>query len=140
MTEHLTTHRARTLRKNMTDAEQALWQPLRRKQLPGSRFRRQAPIGPYIVDFVSFGERLIVELDGGQHAEAEQIEHDRRRTEFLERAGFRVLRFWNHEVLRNMEGVLARIVEALEESRLPPPRGGRGQPGPKSKNLSEHDD
>jgi very-short-patch-repair endonuclease len=105
--------RARRLRKDMTDAERQLWQKLRGRQT-GGRFRRQAPIGPYIVDFVAFDHRLVVELDGGQHAEPEQADHDQRRTAFLEVEGFRVLRFWNNEVLGNTEGVLESILDAIQ--------------------------
>ncbi len=106
--------RARELRKAMTDAERRLWGRLRNEQL-GARFRRQAPIGPYIVDFACFAQRLVIECDGGQHAEAEQAAHDRERTAFLQGAGFRVLRFWNNEILGNLEGVVERIMESLAE-------------------------
>ena len=112
MPHKLTIQRARELRKNMTDAEQTLWRRLRGEQL-GGHFRRQAPIGSYIVDFVSFHHRLIIELDGGQHGEANQAAYDLERTAFLQGEGFRVLRFWNHEVLQNREGVLQRIWEVL---------------------------
>jgi very-short-patch-repair endonuclease len=90
--------------------ERRLWYRLRGSQL-GARFRRQQPIGPFVVDFVCLQARLIVELDGGQHlAEAEA---DARRTRFLEGQGYRVVRFWNHEVVENLEGVLTGIQEAL---------------------------
>ena len=95
---------ARFLRKNLTEAEQKLWSRLRRKQLHGFRFRRQRPIGPYIVDFVCLEASLIIEVDGGQHAE--QISKDEVRTRFLEKEGFRVIRFWNNDVLANTDGVL----------------------------------
>lgn len=126
--------RARELRKAMTDAERRLWGRLRNEQL-GARFRRQAPIGPYIVDFVCFAQRLVIECDGGQHAEAVNMAQDRERTSFLEGAGFRVLRFWNNEVLANVEGVMERIVEALAQGGQlssctphpnPPPQRGEG--------------
>jgi very-short-patch-repair endonuclease len=96
----------------MTDAELRLWRLLRRKQFAGFRFRRQAPIGRYIVDFFCPSARLIIELDGGQHAE--RTEQDRRRSEFLMRAGFRVLRFWNNELNQNELGVLETIRQALK--------------------------
>ena len=86
---------ARRLRRNPTDAEKRLWSKLRHKQLSGHRFRRQVPIGPYIVDFACLGARLIVEVDGGQHAN--QIERDNARTAWLGGQGFRVLRFWNND-------------------------------------------
>ena len=117
---------ARRLRKTPTDAEMRLWAVLRRRQIEGARFRRQAPIGPYVVDFACFAERLVVEVDGGQHAH--QQDRDTARTAWLETQGFRVLRFWNHEVLGNIEGVAERIAGALRASPLssPPPQGGRG--------------
>ena len=101
------TWRARDLRRDSTDAERSLWSQVRRRGLDGYKFRRQMPIGPYIVDFVCVEERLIVELDGGQHDE--RAEQDRRRTASLEGAGYRVARFWNVDVLRNMEGVLESV-------------------------------
>ncbi len=102
---------ARLLRRNSTDVERRLWHRIREKQIEGFRFRRQRPIGKYIVDFVCLEAKLIVELDGGQHAE--HADADTARTEFLESLGYRVVRFWNNEVLENMEGVLERIREAL---------------------------
>ena len=102
--------RARQLRANPTEAEKRLWQALRDKQLDGHRFRRQASIGPYIADFVCFERRLVVEVDGGQHTDDTG---DVKRTSWLESQGFRVLRFWNNEVLENREGVLERISGAL---------------------------
>ena len=103
---------AKYLRTNMTDAEKLLWSKLRAGRF-GCKFRRQAPIGPYIADFVSFTNKLIIELDGGHHAEADQLAYDRLRQQHLEGEGFRVLRFWNHEVLGAMEAVLERIDEAI---------------------------
>ncbi len=102
--------RARQLRRDSTQAERRLWYRLRGGQL-GVRFRRQVPVGPFIADFACVPARLVVELDGGQHVE--QAEADARRTRSLEAQGYRVLRFWNHEVLENLEGVLQRIAEAL---------------------------
>jgi|SRR5436309_10979997 len=104
---------ARALRKNPTEAEQALWSHLRIKQMEGNRFRRQQPIGPYVVDFVCFEKKLVVELDGGQHAE--QSAYDAERTTWLESQGFRVLRFWNHQVLREIEAVKEVIWKELME-------------------------
>jgi crossover junction endodeoxyribonuclease RuvC len=101
--------RARALRRDSTDAEQVLWRHLRNRQAE-AKFRRQQPIGPYIADFVSFEHRLIVEVDGGQHATSAT---DPVRTAFLERAGFRVVRFWNNDVLANIEGVLARVAASI---------------------------
>lgn len=118
MTKRILDH-ARRLRRDMTDAERQLWQRLRRNAL-GVHVRRQAPIGPYIADFVCFDRRLVVELDGGQHAQPGQVAYDAERTAFLERAGFRVLRFWNNDVLTNPDGVLETIRRALEQPRMAP--------------------
>ena len=107
--------RARKLRREATDAEKLLWRKLRARQVCGAKFRRQVPIGPYIVDFVCFEHRLIVEIDGGQHNEPRGRAYDIQRTRWLESQGFRVLRFWNNEVLGNLEGVLTRIVQALNK-------------------------
>ena len=108
MRERQKTARARQLRAAMTDAEQCLWRALRRHLL-GARFRRQCPIGPYIADFASLHPKLVVEVDGGQHTTA--VDHHR--DAFLRARGFRILRFWNHDVLGNPEGVLDVILEAL---------------------------
>jgi very-short-patch-repair endonuclease len=102
---------ARTLRKNSTDAEQRLWSRLRGRQLDGCRFRRQAPLGPYVADFVCFAARLVIEIDGGQHSW--RANEDAARTSWFEPNGFRVLRFWNNEVLGDLEGVLETIRRAL---------------------------
>ncbi|HSY86977.1 MAG TPA: DUF559 domain-containing protein [Verrucomicrobiae bacterium] len=103
--------RARQLRKNLTDAERKLWRYLRRKQIEGHRFRRQVPIGPYYVDFLCLERRLIIEVDGGQHADRQA--EDAKRTAWLENQGFRVMRCWNNEVLQNFEGVIGAILLAL---------------------------
>ena len=109
---------ARALRLEHTDAEGLLWSRLRDKQIDGHKFRRQQPIGPYIADFACMTEKLLIELDGGGHAE--QKTKDRRREEYLQRSGYRVLRFWNTEVFENLSGVLEKVREALEQ----PPRTG----------------
>jgi len=103
----------------MTDAERKLWYALRRKALGGARFRRQVPIGNYFADFCCLKSRLIVEVDGGQHAQRQQF-YDEERTRFLESRGFRVLRLWNNEVLNNLDGAVEFIVEALGEREAPP--------------------
>lgn len=108
---------ARRLRKNQTDAELHLWSHLRRKQLGPHRFRRQVPLGPYIADFVCLDARLIIEVDGGQHADL--VVEDYERTMWLESQDFRVLRFWNNDVLGNIDGVLETIVEILERDEAP---------------------
>lgn len=102
-------HFAKDLRKNMTDAERALWRHLRAHRLQGQKFRRQQPIGPYIVDFVHFKARLIIEADGGQHNECSR---DLRRDAWLENQGFRILRFWNNDILLNAESVREAIFAA----------------------------
>lgn len=102
--------RARNLRKNLTPAERKLWQVLRRRQIADVRFRRQVPIGPYIADFCCLELRIIIEVDGGQHAR--QADADERRTRWLGDRGFTVVRFWNNDVLQNPDGVLARISHA----------------------------
>ncbi len=95
-----------------TDAEHRLWYFLRRQQLGGHKFRRQYPLAGYIADFVCVPARLVIELDGGQHLDA--LEYDRRRTEALQREGYRVLRFWNDDVLLRTQDVLAEIFRVLE--------------------------
>jgi very-short-patch-repair endonuclease len=108
----MTTNQARQLRKNLTDAERRLWKHLRSRQMGSHKFRRQQPIGSYIVDFVCFKKRLIVAVDGGQHSQ--QAVYDNARTEWLESQGFRVLRFWNNQVLEEIEAVESVIWAALE--------------------------
>ena len=104
--------RAGQLRRQATDAERLLWYRLRGGQL-GVKFRRQAPIGPYIVDFVCFQRRLVIELDGEQHRLPAKRAYDAQRTRWLQAQGFRVLRFWDSEVLTDIEGVLSRILKEL---------------------------
>jgi len=120
---------AKDLRQDSTRAEIILWSRLKAKQLAGIKFRRQQPIGRFIVDFVSFEKRVIIELDGGQHAESQ--ERDCKRDFIVAEDGFTVLRFWNNEVLENLEGVLDAIVTACATPLSPSPspshqgRGGR---------------
>jgi very-short-patch-repair endonuclease len=109
---------ARLLRKAMTDAERRLWNELRLRQVEGLKFRRQFPIGRYIVDFACPERKLIIEVDGGQHADQES--YDTERTRWLESRGFRVLRFWNNEIQMNLEGVKESIYNALVERGTPP--------------------
>jgi len=117
--------RARTLRNNPTEVEKLLWRRLRMWQLDDYKFRRQQPLGNYIVDFVCLEKRLIIEVDGGQHAE--QSDYDAERDDWLREQGFIVLRFWNNDVLKNFEGVTERIFETLKSSPFlnPSPQGGR---------------
>jgi len=108
---------ARALRADMPDAEQCLWRGLRNRQLHGARFRRQHPIGPFIADFACVEHRLVIEVDGGHHAEREGA--DAARTEYLRRDGWRVLRYWNNDVLRNCDVVLENIAAKIAEGTSP---------------------
>ena len=120
---------ARNLRRRAIDSEQALWRRLRDRGLRDQKFRRQRPIGRYVVDFVCLNHRLVVEIDGGQHGQ--QANDDQRRTKFMEAKGFRVLRFWNHEVLTNIEGVLQTLENALSSPHPDPlPLAGEGEEEP----------
>ncbi len=118
---------AKALRKNMTDAERLLWRHLRAHRMCDQKFRRQQPLGPYILDFVHFGARLIVEADGGQHNGSTS---DEARDAWLGGQGFTVLRFWNDEILLNIEAVLEAILkEVAKRAPSPPaplPQGERG--------------
>ncbi|MCW5694000.1 MAG: endonuclease domain-containing protein [Pseudolabrys sp.] len=116
---------AKALRHASTDAEARLWRLLRSRQLNHVKFRRQAPFGPWIIDFVSFESRLIVEADGSQHAESDR---DRNRDLDLQNRGFRILRFWNNDILFNTNGVLEAILSELENS--PSPGALRAPPSP----------
>jgi very-short-patch-repair endonuclease len=122
---------ARQLRTSMTPQERRLWQALRDLNLRiGTKFRRQAAIGPYIADFADYGRRLVIEIDGGQHGEVAHAIRDVRRDGFLSREGFTVLRFWNSEVNANLDGVLQIVLDAVEATAdqnpppQPSPRGG----------------
>lgn len=107
---------ARGLRKRMTDAERQLWKALRGKRLEGLKFRRQQPIGPFIVDFVCFEKKLVVEAHGSQHYEVEQKKMDAERDAWLREQGFEVLRFSNTEIMSSTDGV---VLEILEHVTLP---------------------
>ncbi len=102
---------ARKLRRNSTDAELKLWHFLRNRNLAGHKFRRQHPLPPYVVDFVCIESKLIVELDGGQHLE--QVAHDEKRTAYFESQDFRLIRFWNDDVLLRSEAVLEEVLRNL---------------------------
>ncbi|MDO5059694.1 MAG: endonuclease domain-containing protein [Neisseria sp.] len=117
---------ARHLKQNMTLAEQRIWFHLRNKRLNSIKFRRQQTIGSYIVDFVSMEHKLVIELDGGQHSE--QLVYDEARTTFLKQQGFRVLRFWNNDVLQHTAAVLETIAAACaaHPHPNPPPQAGEG--------------
>ena len=103
--------RAKELRLRQTDAEQLLWRHLRNRQLNGFKFRRQQIIKPYIVDFICLESNLVVELDGGQHQT--QIEYDQQRTDYLQECGYRVIRFWNNDVINKTDDVLSEILRSL---------------------------
>ena len=120
---------ARKLRANSTNAETRLWYRLRSRGIEGCKFVRQEPIGRYVVDFVCRERRLIVELDGGQHADSDA---DRLRDGWLRQHNYHVLRFWNDDVLRNMDGVLEVIAQALHAERPPHPTAFGGRPLPAS--------
>jgi very-short-patch-repair endonuclease len=126
--EGVVVSRARQLRRTMTDAERKLWFAVRDRRFEHVKFRRQVPVGPYIADFLCHAHRLVVEVDGGQHGSA----CDAARDQWFVRNGFRVLRFWNNDVLTNTAGVLAAIIEAVtphpatRESASPLSRKGRG--------------
>jgi very-short-patch-repair endonuclease len=116
------------LRKRMTNAESVLWNRLRSRQIEGIKFRRQEPIGCYIVDFVCHEKRIVIEVDGGQHAT--EKEKDNERDNWLNGEGYVVLRFWNNEVLKNIEGVLEVIRENCLRTPSPDPsHQGRGNKG-----------
>jgi very-short-patch-repair endonuclease len=124
------------MRWDKSDAETKLWQKLRELNRQGFHFRQQAPIGPYIADFCDHTARLVIEVDGAQHGEPQGLAADERRTRWLEAQGYRVLRFWNHEVLVAIEGVEVAILIALgllredgRDTSAPSPLVGEGQGG-----------
>tara|TARA_R110002124_G_scaffold74673_7_gene200451 strand:+ start:918 stop:1271 length:354 start_codon:yes stop_codon:yes gene_type:complete len=113
MGEKRLTQRARTLRRDMTEAERVLWSRLRNRHLENVKFVNQFPIGPYVADFAARRLRLVLELDGGQHNETK----DATRTKLIEEHGYRVIRFWNNDVTENLEGVLETIVQEIHIAR-----------------------
>ena len=115
--------RATALRRNMTDAEKRMWNHLRNRQLGGHKFKRQWSLGPYIVDFCCIERRVVVEVDGGQHSP----QSDGRRTTELNAMGYRVVRFWNNDVLENTEGVLTSLLAELEPHPQPHPQPPAGE-------------
>ena len=114
------TMRSRELRRNMTEAEHKLWACLSARKVAGVRFNTQFPIGPFVCDFVSRGAKLIIEVDGGQHALTER--EDAARTRLIESRGYRLIRFWNNDVLQNMPGVLEIVLADLGRRTAAPPR------------------
>jgi very-short-patch-repair endonuclease len=134
--------RARDLRREMTQAEKKLWWQLRQLPLANSHFRRQAAIGPYFADFASHKCRVVIEVDGGGHAETRQAAFDKARSAYLKSRGYRVPRFWHNEVLKEIEGVMTLIYEAVHQHEAPPTpdpsppfaaRTGGGEPRERSK-------
>ncbi|SEC66006.1 Very-short-patch-repair endonuclease [Rhizobiales bacterium GAS188] len=127
------TPRARALRRDATPAERRLWNALRLIELPQGHFRRQAPVGPYVADFAHHGLRIVVELDGDQHGRLEGLRRDARRTAYLAQEGYRVVRFWNHEVAENLDGVIETIIAIVADRpptrTLPTTRSARGGRG-----------
>jgi very-short-patch-repair endonuclease len=121
------TKTARKLRSRMTDAERKLWFALKDRRFQSSKFRRQVPIGPYVADFLSFESRLVVEVDGGQHAESTR---DAKRDRWLAENDFRVVRFWNNDVLSNLAGVLTILAKELQATPHPAPRLRSTPPSP----------
>ena len=119
---------AKNLRKRSTDTEHLLWKHLRASRFDGLKFKRQQPIGNYIVDFVCFEKRVIIELDGGHHSEKEQMQKDLERDLFFEKQGYKVLRIWDNEVFRNTRGVLEVIWDqCLNHPPPAPSHQGRGE-------------
>jgi very-short-patch-repair endonuclease len=114
---HITIHRdhARTMRRSMTSAERIIWNRLKSRALGGYRFNRQVEIGPYIVDFVCREKRMIFEIDGATHGDTSQVKDDQRRTAYLEAHGYTVVRAWNQDIYGNLEAVLHRLLQVLED-------------------------
>ena len=121
------TRTARKLRSQMTDAERKLWFALKDRRFQSFKFRRQVPVGPYVADFLTFESRLVVEVDGGQHAESDR---DAKRDRWFAESNFRVMRFWNNEVLSNLEGVLTVLAAELANTPHPAPRLRSTPPSP----------
>jgi len=116
---------AKSMRRQPTNAEAIIWATLRGARMQGFKFKRQQPIGAYIVDFVCFECGLVVEIDGGQHAD--DVSADQYRTQWLQSQGFRVLRFWNNEVIERRDDVLESIIRALREYPSPQPLSHKGR-------------
>lgn len=121
---------AKTLRKNQTEVERLLWSKIRNRQIEGMKFRRQVPLNGYIVDFICYEKKIIIELDGGHHNNVHRKEYDKLRTRVLKSKGYKVLRFWNSEILSNMDGTLnfirSEVVNEKTSSR-PSPIKGEGE-------------
>jgi very-short-patch-repair endonuclease len=125
--EYRTTHKARSLRQNMTKAEVILWTHLRRRALEGARFRRQHPIGPYIADFACASAKLVVEVDGATHSTAEELAYDSRRTTYLNSEGWSVVRVTNSDIYENIDGVWRTIAAQLAPPARDLPMNGEDE-------------
>jgi very-short-patch-repair endonuclease len=123
---------ARRLRFNRTDAEDRLWRRLRHWPMQGTHFRRQVPIGPYIADFACMAAHVVIELDGSQHGLDENRTRDETRTRWLEAAGYRIIRFWNNDLVNNMDGVLEKIYSAVHGSSIAEPAPFRHRRRPRT--------
>jgi very-short-patch-repair endonuclease len=121
------TARARELRSRLTDAERKLWYALRDRRFANFKFRRQVPVGPYVADFLCYEARVVIEVDGGQHADSAS---DARRDQWFAANAFCVLRFWNNDVLSNLDGVMTVVADALRMASPHPARASRGHPSP----------
>ena len=115
---------AKALRSRQTETEQQLWYHLRARRFMGYKFKRQKPLGPYVVDFVCLKRKLVIELDGGQHADSITDQH---RDDWLRNQGYTVLRFWNNEIAQQLESVWERVHSVLSSPPTPSPAGGRGE-------------
>lgn len=113
--KHKSLDYAKNMRSNQTDCENILWQNLRAKRLNNIKFRRQVPIGKYIVDFVNLGKKLIIELDGSQHMDSDSMKYDEIRTEYLKSEGYNIIRFLDNDIINNLESVLNNIVNIYNE-------------------------
>ncbi|MBM3934611.1 MAG: endonuclease domain-containing protein [SAR202 cluster bacterium] len=138
-TDKYLTELARDMRRSMTPAEFLLWKHINNRQLNGLKFRRQQPIQNYIADFACKEIKLIIELDGGQHSGPEAIVSDTKRTEHLEANGWKVVRFWNNDVTRNLEGVMAELIRITEKPALTGPDEASGPPLPQSRERNHTD-
>ena len=122
--------KSRQLRKNMTPQERKLWYIIKNRQFNGYRFRRQFPLGQYIVDFICREKKIIIEIDGGQHNEIKNIQYDNERTEYLISEGYKVLRFWNNDIDKNIGGVYEKLKEAFEiGGNITPPQPSPSREG-----------
>ena len=121
---------SRQLRKNMTSQERKLWCIIRNRQFYGYRFRRQFPLGQYIVDFICREKKIIIEIDGGQHNEIKNIQYDNKRTEYLISEGYKVMRFWNNDIDKNISGVYEKLKEVFEIGKnITPPQPSPSREG-----------